>query len=103
MCAAERIVDIGIGKRAEPRRKRRIVIGLPALEANVFEHHDIAVHHVLEVRCERDVLAEQLCEPRGHRPQRQRRLAITRPAEVGDEQYARAALAQRGDRRQRQT
>ena len=103
MCAAEGIVDVRVDKRAEPRREGRIVVGLPALEANVLEHHDIAVGDVLEVGCERDVLAEQLCEPRGHRPQRQRRLAIARPAEVGDDQHARSAIAQRDDRRQRET
>ena len=93
--------DIG-SEAPEPRRKRRIVAISPR-RSDVFEHHDIDVHNVLEVRCERDVLAEQLCEPRGHWPQRQRRLAIARPAQVGDEQYARAALAQRGNRRQRKT
>ena len=103
MRAAEGIVDIGIGERAEPRGQHRIVVGLPGLEADVLEHHDVAVHDVLEVGRERDVLAEQLRQARGHRPQRQRRLTIARPAEVGDEQHPRAALAQRDDRGQRET
>ncbi len=98
---AERVVDVEVRERAEARRQLGVVLRLARLEADVLEHHDVAVGHVVEVRRERDLGAEQAGEVLGDRRERELRLAVLRPAEVRDEQQPRAALAQLLDRRQR--
>ena len=98
---AERVVDVEVRQRAEARRQLRVVLRLARLEADVLEHHDVAVGHVVEVVRERDLRVEQAGEVLGDRRERELRLAVLRPAEVRDEQQPRAALAQLLDRRQR--
>ena len=56
---AERVVDVEVGQRAEALGELRVVLRLARLEADVLEHHDVAVGHVVEVRRERDLGAEQ--------------------------------------------
>ena len=98
---AEGVVDVEVGERAEALGQLRVVLRLARLEADVLEHHDVAVGHVVEVRRELDVDAEQARQVVGDRLQRELRLAVLGPAEVRDEQELRAPLAQLLDRRQR--
>jgi hypothetical protein len=58
---------------------------------------------VVEVLGKRDLGAQELAEPLGHGSQRELGLAALGPAEVGEEQQARASLAQRLDGRERRT
>src|SRR5919198_706424 len=86
MRRAERVVDIGVGERGQPLGQLGVVLRLARLEADVLEHHDVAVGHVIEVLCKRHLGAQQLAEPLGYRAQRELRVASLRAAEVRDEQ-----------------
>ena len=101
MRGAERVVHVDVGERGVAARQLRVVLGLSRLVADVLEHHEVAVGHVVERRRQRHLCAEQLAEALRRRAQRQPRLAILRPPEMGREQQPRAARAQPLDRRQR--
>jgi hypothetical protein len=98
---AERVVDVRVGQVGVALRERRIVRGLPRLVADVLEHDDVAVGHVVDRRRERDVDAQQLARALRHRLQAELRLAVLRPAEVRGEDEPGPALAQRLQRRKR--
>ena len=99
---AERVVDVDVGQRGVALRQLGVVLRLARLEADVLEHHDVPVGHVVEGGRQHDLLPQQLGEPVGRGPERVLLLAPLRPAEVRGEQQARALLAQllqRGQRR----
>ena len=109
MRGAEGVVDVDVAEGREPARERRIVRLLARLEAHVLEHPDVAVAQRRDhapravadhVRGEPHVRAEQLAEPGGDRTEAG---AVVDPplgpAEMGDDDHARAARAQRLDGR----
>jgi hypothetical protein len=98
---AERVVDVHVGQRGVALCQLRVVLRLAGIEAQVLEHHDLAVGHVVEVLRELHVRAEQLAQPLGDRPHRQLRVRPLRAPEMAGEDEPGAPLAQRLDRRQR--
>ena len=97
----ERVVDVDLGQRRVALRQAGIVLRLARLEADVLQHHEIAVGHVVERGGEHHLLAQQLGEPVRRGPQRELLLAALRPAEVRGQQQPRAPLAQLLQGRQR--
>ena len=49
MGGAERVVDVDVGERRVALGQLRVVLRLALLVADVLEHHDVAVGHVVEV------------------------------------------------------
>ena len=95
MRGAERVVDVDVGERGVALGQLRVVLRLALEEADVLDHHDLAVGHVVEVRRERDVDLEQLGQPVRRGPQRELLVAPLRAPEMGEQdQLRRALLAQ---------
>ena len=99
-----------VGQLPGERRPDLVVLaGLAAVEADVLQHRDLAVlepgHRLVgalphRVGGEGDVLAEQLTEPLGHRPQGVLRVGrAVGTAQVGDHDDAGALVGERLDRR----
>src|SRR3954454_1309433 len=100
---AEGVVDVGVGQRCQSARQLGVVRRLPRLVADVLEHEDVARPQRVglgprlladDPRRELDVGAEQLAQAPRCRPQRQLGLAVLGPAQMGDQDEARAPLAQ---------
>ena len=64
---AERVVDVDVGERGVALRELGVVLRLPRLEADVLEHHDVAVGHVVEVGRELHLGLQQLAQARRRR------------------------------------
>jgi hypothetical protein len=108
---AERLVHVDVAELREVRAERGVVLGLPRLEAQVLEHHDVARARRRDQRLdarpddrgrERDVGAEQLAQARRDRCHRVLRVDdALRATEVAGDDHHRALRAQPVDRRQR--
>ena len=100
---AEGVVDVDVGERRVALGELGVVLRLARLEADVLEHHDVAVGHVVEVgRPSATSVAEQLAQALGDRPQRELGLAVLRPAEVRRRARSRAPRSRSSSmRRQR--
>jgi len=83
-----------VGQRRVASGQRRVVLGLARLEADVLEHHDVAVGNIVEVGRERDVGVEQLAQPGRDGRQGVVEVPALRPPEVGGQEEPRAAAAQ---------
>ena len=101
MRGAEGVVDVGVRERPVALREPLVVLGLARVEPHVLEQDDVVVGHVVELRREPDVLAEQLLQAVAHGSQRQLRVRALRPAEMAGEDEPRALLAQGAERRKR--
>ena len=101
MRGAEGVVDVDVGERRVALGQLLVVLRLALLVADVLEHHDVPVGHVVEVARELDGLAQQLLQAVGRGPQRELRLAVLRAPEVRGEHEPRVLVAQLAQRRQR--
>ena len=108
---AEGVVDVEVGQPGQSLGERRVVLGLPRLEADVLEQQHVAGPSPSAIVSTSSPTtagaclhlgAEQLGQPLADRPHRERRVDLALgPAEVRDEDQGGAALAQQLDRRQR--
>ena len=110
---AEPVGDERVGERGELVGERAalgvVLAGLAGVEADVLQQRDLAVGEAVDRRAgrvadgvggERDVGAEQLAEPGGHRAQRVAVLGrALRAAEVGGHDHPGAGVGERLDRR----
>ncbi len=103
MRGAEGVVDVRVGERAVALRELRVVLRLAGVETDVLEQDDVVVGHLVELRREPDVLAQQLLQAVADGPQRQLRVRALRPPEMAGQDEPRAPLAQRAERGQRGT
>src|SRR4030088_1669031 len=108
---AEGVVDVQLAKVGQLPGEVRVVFCLSRIEADVLEHHDLAVAHRLDGSLDRrtdavvqmahgaaDQLAEPLCQRRGSVSCLD--LSVG-PAEMRDQDHARASLEQVLDGRDR--
>ena len=112
MGGAERVVDVGVAELGELLAKRRVVLLLALVEAQVLkqEHVPLAKRRRLLLRVlahrvarERDRLAEKLCQAQGSWAQRELLLEALarRTADVAHKDDARAVADKLLDGRQR--
>ena len=99
---AERVVDVGVGQRRVAPGELRVVLRLAGLVADVLEHHEIAVRHVVQ-RSAPACTSAPSSSPGGRRPARSDSSgsrSFGRPRCAASTQ-PRAVRAQPLDRRQR--